>query len=65
MQSDPIVAQIRDLREQRAARFGYDIRSIVKDAQERDAADDRQIIRRPPRRPRSPSRSGLEAAAQR
>ena len=35
MQSDPIVAEIRQLREDLAARFGFDIRSIVKDAQER------------------------------
>ena len=51
MLSDPIVAEIRQLREDRAARFGFDIRSIVRDAQERDAADDRVIVRRLPRRP--------------
>jgi hypothetical protein len=55
MPSDPIVAEIRRLREQRAARFGFDVRSIVKDAQERDAAGDREVIRRPPRRPLSPA----------
>jgi hypothetical protein len=65
MPFDPIVAEIRDLREQRAARFGFDIRSIVKDAQERDAADDRQLLRRPPRRPRSPGRRGPEAIVKR
>ena len=31
MNSDPIVAEIRNLRERRAARFGFDIGSIVKD----------------------------------
>jgi hypothetical protein len=51
MQSDPIVAEIRQLREDRATRFGFDIRSIVRDAQERDAAGDRIIVRRVPRRP--------------
>jgi hypothetical protein len=51
MQSDPIVAEIRQLREDRAARFHFDIRSIVRDAQERDAAGDRVIVRRLPRRP--------------
>ena len=55
MQSDPIVAEIRNLRERRAARFGFDIRSIVKDAQERDSASARKIIRRPPRRPLLPA----------
>jgi hypothetical protein len=51
MQIDPIVAEIREIRERRAARFGYDIRAIVKDAQARDAAGDRKVVRLPPRRP--------------
>lgn len=51
MQSDPIVAEIREIRERRAARFGFCIRAIVKDAQERDAVGDRQVVRLPPRRP--------------
>lgn len=51
MQSDPVVDEIRELREQRAARFGYDLRAIVKDAQQRDAAGDREVVRLPPRRP--------------
>ena len=54
MQSDPIVAEIRHLRELRAAHFGFDIMSIVRDAQERDAEGDREIVRRPPRRPSVP-----------
>jgi len=51
MISDPIVAEIRNLREQQAARFGFDIRLIVKDARKRDASGDRQVVRRAPRRP--------------
>ena len=51
MQSDPIVDEIREIRERRAARFGYDIRAIVKDAQERDAVGDREVVRLPPRQP--------------
>jgi hypothetical protein len=57
MPSDPIVAEIRKIREERAARFGFDLRAIVKDAQQRDAAGDREVIRRPPRRPLAPARS--------
>lgn len=64
MQSDPVVAEIRKLREQRAARFGFDIRSIARDAQERDAVGDRAIIHRPPRRPRVPAEQ-LESHNQR
>jgi hypothetical protein len=51
MASDPIVAEIREIREHLAARFGYDLRAIVKDAQERDAAGDRGVVRLPPHRP--------------
>jgi len=51
MSSDPIVAEIRAIREQIAARFNYDIDAIVKDAQERDAVGDREVVSRPPRRP--------------
>ena len=50
MQSDPIVAAIREMRERRAERFGYDIRAIAKDAQERDAVDYREVVSLPPRR---------------
>ena len=51
MQPDPIVDEIREIRERRAARFGYDIRAIVRDAQERDAVGDREVVRLPRRRP--------------
>jgi hypothetical protein len=53
MHSDPVVAEIREIRERLAARFGYDIRAIAKDAQERDAAGDREVVSLPPRRPRT------------
>lgn len=51
MQPDPIVAEIREVREYRAARFGFDIGTIVKDVQERDASGDREVARLQPRRP--------------
>ena len=65
MPSDPIVAEIREIREHRAAQFGYDIRAIVKDAQERDAAGDRQVVRLPPRRPVWPSLNAAEVVTKR
>jgi hypothetical protein len=58
MQPDPVVAEIRDIRERRAARFGFDIRSIVEDVQKRDALGDREIVHLAPRRPVEPIRSG-------
>lgn len=51
MPTDPMVAEIREIRERRAARFGYDIRAIVADAQARDASGDREVVRLPPRAP--------------
>jgi hypothetical protein len=63
MQSDPIVAEIRGFRELHASRFDFDIRRIVKDVQERDAAGDRNVVRLPPRRPVSPARQAVEAVA--
>ncbi len=52
MESDPIVAEVRKIREERAALFGYNVRAIAEDARRRDASGDREIVRRPPRRPR-------------
>jgi len=49
MPSDPIVAEIRQIRELRAARFDFDVRAIVQDAQQRDARGDCRIVRLPPR----------------
>jgi hypothetical protein len=63
MPSDPIVAEIRRIREQIAARFGYDIRAIVKHAQERDASGDRKVVRLPPRPPVSSPESPKKVAA--
>jgi len=51
MYSDPIVAEIGAIREEFAARFGYDLNAIFKYAQQRDAEGDRKIIRLPPRPP--------------
>lgn len=65
MPSDPIVAEIRKLRESRAARFGFDIRSIVDDARARDATGDREIVRRTARRPLAPARNVAEATTRR
>ena len=51
MSPDPIVAEIRRIREEIAARFNYDVHAIGEDARRRDAGDNRKVIRLPPRRP--------------
>ena len=49
MSSDPIVKEIRLIRERLAAEFNHDLHAMVKDAQQRDAAGDRLVVRREPR----------------
>ena len=51
MQPDPIVEEIRAIRDRLAAQFNYDIGALVKDAQKRDALGDRLVVRRSPRPP--------------
>jgi hypothetical protein len=51
MSSDPVVAEIRRIREELAAQFNYDLDAIIEDARRRDATDNRKVIRLPPRRP--------------
>jgi len=51
MEPDPVVAEVRAAREQLAARFGFRLHDIVKDAQRQDAAGDRKVVRLPPQRP--------------
>lgn len=67
MESDPVVAEVRAIREQQAARFGYQLEKIVKDAQRQDAAGDRKVVRLSPRLPENaaavpgPAKPGVSA----
>ena len=49
MYPDPILDEIRRIREQIAAEFNYDVKAIGRDARARDAAGDRLVVRREPR----------------
>jgi hypothetical protein len=51
MVTDPIVDEIRAIRERLAAQFGFDVHAIAEDARRRDAVGDRKVVRLPPRRP--------------
>ncbi len=51
MSSDPVVAEIRRIREELAAQFNYDLDAIIEDARRRYLSDNRKVIRLPPRRP--------------
>jgi hypothetical protein len=53
--SDPIVDEIKRIREQYAARFNYDLKAMVRDLQSRQRDGNRQVVRREPRRPQKPA----------
>jgi len=44
MSRDPIVDEVRAIREQLAAKFNFDIRKIIEDAQQRQAASQARIV---------------------
>ena len=46
MREDPIVEEVRKFREERAARFGHEIRAIAQDARKREQESGRKIISR-------------------
>ena len=54
MTNDPIVAEVRAIREQLAAQFDFDIRQMIADAQRRQAASGSRVIPPPPRVKRVP-----------
>jgi hypothetical protein len=47
--NDPIVEQIREYREQYAAKFGYDLAAICRDLRAREATCARRVVSRPPK----------------
>ena len=49
MQPDPVLSEIREIRERLATKFQYDVAAIGRDARQRDAAGDRLVVRRKPR----------------
>ncbi len=48
--TDPIIAELRAIRDAHAARFDYDVRAIFEDIQARQAASGRTYVRYPARR---------------
>ena len=47
--TDPIVAEVRAVRDKHAARFGYDLKEIFRDIQARQEASGRRYVKYPPR----------------
>jgi hypothetical protein len=50
MWRDPIVEEVRRLRQQYAAQFNHDLKAICRDLRERQKRSGRKIVSLPPRR---------------
>ena len=63
-QMDPIVAEVRGVRDAQAARLGYDVAAIIDNARARQRSSYRAYVRYPPRRVagQSEQRVGREQA---
>jgi hypothetical protein len=60
MARDPIVDEVRRVREQYAARFGFDLDAIYRDLKERERQGEFTVVYRRPRRPRPGTRGRSE-----
>lgn len=60
---DPIVEEVRQVRDAHAARFNYDLDAIVHDLREQQEKSGRTFINLPPRRTSRPSKPPQEGAA--
>ena len=49
-QTDPIIDELRAVRDEHAARFNYDVEEIFRDIQAQQEASGREYIRLPPGR---------------
>jgi hypothetical protein len=52
MWEDPIVEEVRKVREEHAARFGHDLRAIFDDLKAMERQSGREVVSLPPKRPR-------------
>lgn len=50
MWDDPIVEEVRKIREEHAASLGYDLEKIFKDLKKREEKSGRKVVSLPPKR---------------
>lgn len=56
---DPVIAELRSVRDEHAARFNYNVKAIFRDVQARQKASGRTYVRYPPKAYRSrPGQAG-------
>lgn len=58
--SDPIISEVRAVRDAHAARFGYDIAAICRNIRTMQDASEREYVRFPARPVDSPSADGID-----
>lgn len=58
MLTDPIVEEVRRVREEYAARFAFDLDAIYRDLKEREERGEFTTVHRPPRPPEAVARTG-------
>lgn len=51
---DPIVEEIRNVREAHAKQFGYDLKAIVRDLKKHERQGNREVVSFPPKRLEQP-----------
>jgi hypothetical protein len=51
MRNDPIVEEVRQARDQHAARFNYDLKAIVADLRKQEKKAHRKFVRLAPKKP--------------
>ncbi|HJX27204.1 MAG TPA: hypothetical protein VJ885_04780 [Thermoanaerobaculia bacterium] len=57
MWNDPIVEEVRKVREEHAARFDYDLERIFQDLKEQEKKSGRKVVSLPPKRPQEAATS--------
>jgi hypothetical protein len=55
MWEDPIVAEIRKIRDEHAAKFNYDVAAIFEDIRRQEKESGRQYVAYPPQRSEAPT----------
>lgn len=61
MQDDPIVSEVRQVRQEHAARFGFDLDAIFQDLKEQERRSGATFVRFPARHLESVERGAREA----
>jgi hypothetical protein len=63
MIDDPIVTEVRQVRDRHAAKFNYDLDAIYRDLKEKEKASGRSYVQYPPRLCEPEPGSGVVSAA--